>query len=338
MKKILVFAAMAATLTLVSCNQKPGIEIPSNAKQELSINTVALTKGYVEGADFLDTPYDKLHDASAVKADRALNMSAYVTPQSGEAGNYFVAEPFTKNANGETDNLWHHAPKVYWPLGGTLDFLAYSCTKSFPGTAVKWDESNAASKLVLDVPEDFLQDDLLYGAVAGRQTNDGASVAMVFNHTQAWIQFQIKVKEASMENVVKVKDIMIENLYTRGELTITGGATPDAQWNFKKETAIDYPMDDTNAILSPAFIGSTVGYMDMLVPEQAQTKFVMHYTLAGSDNVLEYSYDLAAAQWQKGKKYIYEIVFAPYEITVTPSVTAFVDVNPGATGFPSELQ
>lgn len=348
MKKVFAFAAIAA-LTLASCNQlddKQGVELAQNSEISfVSVNHA--TKGYVEGTDFIDSPYDKLHienqgtaiDTTGSKAARTLQMSAYVTPQSGASANYFVAQPFVRNANGETDNLWHHNPKVYWPIGAQgVDFLAYSSTKPFAGTAVNWNQENAASKCVLYVSEDYLQDDVLYGAVAGRQTNAGAPVAMTFNHTQAWIQFQIKVEDETMENIVKVNDITIKNIYTRGELTLNGGSTPTASWNFTSETAADRKMDDTYEICAPAFINKSVGYMDMLVPAQAQTSFVMHYTLAGQDNVLEYTYDLATAQWEMGKKYIYEITIKPYEIIVDPSVTPFDEVNPGASGFPSVLE
>lgn len=337
MKKLFVFAAMAALL-LSACNEieKPIAELQQDEISLVSANFA--TKGYVEGADFVDTPYDALHP-STPGDPRTMQLSAYLTPQSGASGNYFVAQPFEKNANGETDNLWHHNPKIYWPIGAQgVDFLAYSSTIPFTGTAVKWNQSNAASECILYVSEEYLQDDILFGAVAGRQTNAGAPVAMTFNHAQAWIQFQIKVEDASMENIVKINDITITSLQTRGELTLKGGAAPTASWNFTSETAVDRPMDDTYGILAPAFISSTVGYMDMLVPQQPQTSFVMHYTLAGQDAVLEYTYDLANATWEMGKKYIYEITIKPYEITVQPTVVPFTEVNPGATGFPSTLE
>ncbi len=338
MKKVFVFAAIAA-LVFSACNEIDKPAKLDEQMQELSLVSANFaTKGYVEGADFVDTPYDALHP-STPGAERTMQLSAYLTPQSGASGNYFVAQPFEKNANGETDGLWHHNPKIYWPIGAQgVDFLAYSSTKPFAGTAVKWNQDNAASECILYISEDYLQDDVLYGAVKGRQTNAGAPVAMTFNHTQAWIQFQIKVEDETMENIVKVNDITIKDLQTRGELTLKGGATPSASWNFTSETAVDRAMDDTYAILAPNFIKKDVGYMDMLVPQQPQTKFVMHYTLAGQDSVLEYTYDLANATWEMGKKYIYEITIKPYEITVQPTVVAFDEVNPGQAGFPSTLE
>ena len=348
MKKMLFFAAVMAA-AVVACN-KPSNDNPmlENEQMELALTNV-MTKGYVETAEFIDSPYDKLHGQTPDgKSERALMLSSYLTPQSGAPANYFVGEAFSKNANGESDNLWHHNPKVYWPMGGQLAFLAYSVNIPFKGTAINWDEANAASKLVLDVSEEYLQDDILYSSVAAETipaagSGEGATpkgcVAMLFKHAQAWIQFQIKVGEASMNSIVKLKDITIQDLYTRGELTIVGGADATSSWNFRKETAVDKAMDDTYNVTAAAnYISDAVQYMDMLVPAQKQTKFLMHYTLEGQDTVLEYEYDLATADWQAGKKYIYEITFNPYEITVKPTVTAFDVVNPGATGFPSTLE
>lgn len=340
MKKILFFAAFAAMAMTTACNKMDNPVRVDGPEQEIMLMSVAdVTKGYVEGDTFVDSPYDKLHGQTPDgKTDRTMHLSAYLTPQSGLPSNYFVGEVFSKNANGETDNLWHHNPKVYWPLGGTLNFLAYSSTTPFAGTAVNWDEENAASKLVLNVSEEYLQDDILFGAVNGRTTSNGASVAMTFNHAQAWIQFQIKVGDEDMENIVKVEDIVIKDLYTRGELTLNGGATPSAEWNFRRETAIDKAMDDTYEVLAPNFIPKDYVFMDMLVPEQPQTVFVMHYTLAGQDTVLEYEFPLASANWQMGKKYIYQITINPYEITVTPTVTTFVDTDPGHSTFPQVIE
>ena len=338
MKKVFVFAAALAAFALTACNEvSPKVDEP---QQELAlVNAAQVTKGYVEGATFVDSPYDKLHGQTPDgKTDRAMLLSAYLTPQSGAAGDYFVGQTFSKNANGETDNMWHHNPKVYWPIGGTLDFLAISSTLPFSGTVINWNPDNAAQSVVLTVGDKYLQDDIIYGAVVGRTTNAGAPVTMTFNHTQAWIQFQIKVDDDSMNDIVKINDITLKNIYTRGELTLNGGSTPSAVWDFGRETAIDKAMDDTYQILAPNYISDQVGYMDMLVPAQAQTEFVMHYTLEGQENVLEYSYPLATAQWEKGKKYIYEITIKPYEITVNPLVTDFVVVDPGATGFPSVIE
>ncbi len=354
MKKVFVFAAAAALLLITACNEvsNPAIE----QMDEISVvNAASVTKGYVEGATFVDSPYDKLHGQTPDgKTDRNMYLSAYLTPkgtQSFASANYFVNQLFSKNANGETDNMWHHNPKIYWPLGGQLDFLAFSSTIDFSGTALNWDNGNAASKCVLYVSEDYLQDDILFAYAASQTSNNGTPTAMNFNHTQAWIEFQINVDNDDMKDVVKVEDIIIKDLQTRGELTLTGGATPACSWNFTSETARDRAMDDTYGILAsatgspfindvknPATGTGTWAYMDMLIPaQQPQSSFLVHYTLAGQPAVLEYCYDLPNAYWEAGKKYIYQITFKPYEIIINPDVVPFDTVDPGHSSFPSTI-
>ena len=70
MRKTIIFAAIAA-IALTACNQNV-VPAVAEDQQEISINSIALTKGYVEGVNFTETAFDKLHDASAVQADRKL--------------------------------------------------------------------------------------------------------------------------------------------------------------------------------------------------------------------------------------------------------------------------
>lgn len=339
MKRILILAALAATV-LASCNTK---EIQGEMEdrmnnQELFFSAANyFTKGYVETDAFIDSPFDKLHGQTPDgKTDRTMMMSAYLTPQSGASSNYFVGETFSKNANGETDGKWHHNPKIYWPLGGELSFLAFSSTVPFEGTAIHWNEDNAASKLVLNCSESYLQDDILYagvykrssGASSGANPTGASDVQMIFQHAQAWIQFQLRSEAA---NLVKVNEIILSGINTRGELTInapaSASANATASWNFNYERRQDFVMPDTYGVYNnpdaatPKYLGTAVEYMDVLLPaEQAQSAIIIHYQLEGQDNVLEYTYQLPATMWNKGERYIYAIEFRPYEIIVSPSV------------------
>ena len=340
MKKLFVFAAVAAILaTVASCNKNtPDVKVADAPAlgNELMVNSVALTKGYVTAAEFYDTAIAQLHATEPATTPRQMYLSAYLTPQNGEPGNYFVDEPFAINANGETDGLWHHAPKIYWPLEGAMDFLAYSAQGRLTGTKCVWDEADASKKLILNISEAQSQDDIVYAAAA-RSKNQRESVPMEFKHSQAWIEFQMK---ASAADLVYIKDIVIENIYQKGELTITNTAGVAAHsWNFASYRAgnvvVDnnyelYDEDGTNSL------GTAVEYLDMLIPEQGQTAFVMRYQLAGQDTILEYRFPMTTSTWEAGKKYVYEITITPVEITVTPTVSAFTAGEAG-TGFPSDL-
>lgn len=335
MKKFFFFAAVAAlSLTTVSCNKGVDIE-PLNAKSEISfVNVSSSTKGYVTGAVFYDTAIAELHAAEPVTTPRQMWVSAFLTPQAGEKGNYFVNEAFAINANGETDDKWHHAPKLYWPLDAKLDFLAYSAGSQLEGTKCVWDEANAASKLILNISELQSQDDIVYASNLANETSD-ADVAMEFKHTQAWIEFDLKTG-AEQADLIKVNEISLSNIYMKGEATIVPGGTPELSWNFASYRANDTVVDDNYSVYG-VNLNATSKYLDMLIPAQSQTKINIKYVLAGQDTVLEYEYALPTGTWEAGKKYIYAITFQPQEIIIVPTVSAFTNADMAGAGFPDVL-
>lgn len=342
MKKLFVFAAVAAILaTVASCNKNtPDVKVADAPAfgNELMVNTVTLTKGYVTAAEFYDTAIAQLHADEPTTTPRQMYLSAYLTPQSGEAGNYFVDEIFAINANGEDDDLWHHAPKLYWPLEGAMEFLAYSAQNRLTGTKCVWDEDNASKKLILNISEAQSQDDIVYAA-AKRSSAQRESVPMEFKHSQAWIEFQIK---ASDDDLVYIKDIVIEDIYQKGELTISNTeGVASHSWNFASYRAANVVVDDNYSLYdtngSNALDDEDFKFLDMLIPAQGQTAFVMRYQLAGQDTILEYRFPMTTSTWEAGKKYVYEITITPVEITVTPTVVGFSTADVSGDGFPSEL-
>lgn len=334
MKKYL-FSAVAM-LALVACNKESAPVSFSDGESalvnnEIAVNTAAQkTKGYITGTDFFDTAIAQLHEGTPETTAREMKLSAYLTPQSGDAGNYFVDFTFAKGA----DENWHHTPAVYWPIAGTLDFLAYSSATPFDAKDVVWNEKNASESVVLTVLEDHTQDDIVYASAYGKKSEDGAdAVAMEFQHTQAWLEFQIKVANENMKEKIAIKEIVIEKVYNSGELTIAKGTTgAKAEWSFRREQSKDIVFEDNynlygsseGGVLTNA-LDEEISYMDMLLPEQPKTSFVITYYLAGQDKELQYRYDLSDSNWVMGEKYVYAITFTVNEITVAPTVKEYVN-------------
>ncbi|MCQ2172681.1 MAG: fimbrillin family protein [Bacteroidales bacterium] len=342
MKKTIFFAACVAALSLLvaSCDKdsySTSFAPEQQVENEITLNTSAVTtKGYITGATFYDTAIAQLHAGeggapSDVKVERAMKLSAFLHPQTGNEGNYFVDYTYAKG----TDDKWHHDPKIYWPLGGTLDFLAYSSMTPFNSKDVVWNDKNAAESVVLTVLEDRTQDDIVFCSVSGRASSTGAdAVPMQFKHAQAWLEFQIKVANADMEDKIAIEEIVIENIYDNGELTLeNNNGDAAASWSFRRCQSKDVVFDDSYSIYGSQnddytlenAISSEINYMDMLLPEQAKTSFVIRYVLAGQPNKLEYRYTLSNDNWLQGNKYIYEIQFKVNELTVAPTVKEYVN-------------
>lgn len=282
----------------------------------VSSNDNNATRGYVEEGAFEETYCSNLHAAIKPAAEpREMQMSSYLYPQDGEEGNYFVDETFAKG----DDNLWHADPAVYWPVGGTLDFLAFSLTTESQynkAVAVRWDSDNAASKVILSVPAENTQNDILYASAANVEPKrESAAMALEFKHAQAWLEFQLT---GSPDGVVTLKGIELENAYNAGTLTISNnGGTALAQWDFAGQKAQNIPVDN---IYDVDVLMSGTKYMDMLIPQQPKTAFVLYYTLGTSKKVLSYRFETDQKTWLMGEKYVYNISITSTEITVNPKV------------------
>lgn len=375
MKKTLILASMAA-LALVSCNK---MESPSQAQNEMSFipmagNNDIATRGYSEDNVFYYTPFMNLHTAGVVGDEgtisRDMHISAYQHPQNGSAGNYFVDNIFSQmGSTGVWGNYVNkvHTP-VYWPIGCTLDFLAYSVAEEVKATAttstamenhdhikVVWDANNAASQVVLDVPGESSQDDILFASSSNRLSEKGhQSVAMKFKHAQAWLEFAfygggaenypVSLNPApddgtgtcSEQKAIYVTKIVLDDVYNAGKLTIDNNlGNAIANWDFSAETKKDIVVDDNwDNYGKKTFITNNSGeietplrndvdkcaYFDMLIPEQKKTSFTIYYKLPGIVEEQSYHFTTDQKTWLMGEKYIYTIAISTHEITVTPTV------------------
>lgn len=361
MKKIFVFAAIAA-LCLTACNKQDKAAVASEPQFEIGLVNAAniSTKGYVTGATMEDNLYNALHygdeGMAASHSWRDIRLSAYLTPGAGQtfaSKTYFEDEIWRTDAAGAASSWKHHDGSafvpVYWPMDGQLQFLGISMTEDLSGSAVSWNSTNPANGVTLTIGDKFMQDDVMYADCPARGSDSGAAVPMTFRHTQAWIEFAI---QADVTDIVTLKDIVVENVYTRGDVTVgpvISPATENVIWNFDREATRNLSMPDNYTgdavkqgydkllkVSAPA-AATDIKYFDVLLPKQAKTSFVIYYTLAGQDTVLEFRYDLDGATWNAGSKYVYAITFKPHEIIVNPTVTAFT--AGGVTDFtPTELE
>ena len=321
-----------ALVALVGCSKIEND--PVSEKQEMNFTALnsVVTRGYAEGASFLDTYTPALHFTDADKAKgnqkwRTMQISAYLYPQNGEEGNYFVDKTYAHS--GDATTWWNVNPTsfvhdpIYWPVGGTLDFLAYSLSveeNSVKNVDVVWNDANAASEVTLDVPGENSQNDILFASAYGVKSTSGAQpVPMTFNHAQAWIEF---VMTGTPKDVIKLNRIELEDVYNAGVVTFKnnkGNAT--ATWDFSAESKKNIEVDNEYGV--KALDPTTPGYLDMLIPQQKKTAFVIYYTLGTDTQELSYRFTTDQKTWLMGEKYVYNIHMTTNEITVKPEVTVW---------------
>ena len=301
MKRRLLIPVLFAAAALAGCmdDVQP---VAKDLSSELTFAaSSAQTKGIVTGEDLVD----------ATDGSRTLYISAFLHPQSGREDNYFTNEAFTL-----TDGYWRHDPKIYWPMGGQLDFLAYSAAEPFGtfdgqwGTA-RWGEPDASARLRLAVGPDRTQDDILFGALYHKTVPaGGGALNMVMNHAQAWIEVTFsKSANVPADTEIIVDDVVLSSVYLRGDFDVEnnyGAPERAATWNFRRAWKEDVTVDDINHILGTP-LPDEAASVSMLLPEQEMTTLTVAYTMDGAQKT--WSQELPHAFWNMGKHYVYAITF-----------------------------
>lgn len=292
-KAYVILAAAVLTATL-SCTER--LEGVGALRHELSFVTEtrpAGTRGFVTGSELSDD----------LTGDRTLHVSAYHHAQSGEDGDYFVEKPFGKDGS-----AWRANPSVYWPVGGRLDFLAYSSSVPFVDGDVRWGSVNAAERMRIRVDDTHTQDDILFGGTWNSVSAGGATTSLGMSHSQAWIEVRFRLGTDCSETGI-VRSVKLKDIYTDGILDVENNyGLPVMSWDFRSSSAKDRTVDDTDGVYGTA-LGTSFVSVRMLIPEQRMTSIIVDYSIGDEDKVSEI--ELTHANWIAGRNYVYEYVIGP---------------------------
>ena len=346
MKKHILMGLAIALATLPACHpleQEPLQDIRFLTAQH------AITKSPIDGTTFPDD-YNMI-----VSAYRNLGSHAGA---SDAAGNYFTSVTFTKQSS-------HWAESRYWPLDGSLDFLAYATTGlkdpniGVVPTAVWGDAGgNVAKKVVLSVPDNSaVFDDILYGAV-NNQFHVSGGTPMTLSHAETVVCFAAKANvayDATNNKGVTINSITLDGAYYGGTLTVEnpgaggGSGSLSAGWSSlgsQKDhiaarvyggaacTANDPALTDlhlgtTATTLSQKHFGEAY----VILPPQNAQSFTINYTVhngkAGGtavNDTMQYTYTCSGS-WEAGTKNLYTIEITLNEVVITPTVTDWVAGN-----------
>lgn len=307
-----IWACIPALLLGTACQRNLTIKEPNRAivPQDIVIKSIISTnvRSAVNGVQF-PSGYDML-------------VSAYhnTGANAGEdsPGNYFKGIAFSKG----DDGLWRSAtgPK-YWPLDGTLDFLAVASaglkdeTNGIAPVTASWETDNVASGVDLDFPDNGGKfDDLMYSSLLAQMPVPATTgVPMVFKHADAAVVFTAKANIAydAARNVgITIDGITVDNAKFGGRLRLSnpsaGGGSGDmtASWTSLSEernhTAArvwDASNLGTNAS-EPALSGLHLGKSStsissrpfgegyVILPEQPATTFTVSYTIHNGKDAL----------------------------------------------------
>ena len=325
MKKI--FIALLAVAALASCAKTEDAYVESQNEIKMAPVTSLTTKAEFQGAvDGIQYPTDEM-----------FTVNAYWTNNSVVDKLYLDNKVFKKSGQ-----YWAGRDDVYyWPKNGTLRFAAYSPStvegvQHFPDTdtyVVDYEQTNNTANTV-----DFMVSPITVPYTAHTAAEN---VAVVFEHTLAWITLKVKAANADAVDAFLVHEMIINDVQTKGTLfaNMEDGVKYDEWKNVNSPfpyavVTNDFELTTVPTIVEDADRGTVV------IP-QVPTTLTINYTqrqmtdasgeistpeLTNQTLTIPLELDQEDAVWEPGKHYIYTIVFDLDEIVINPSVADWDDI------------
>lgn len=255
------------------------------------------------------------------------------------------------------EKSWHADQVYYWPKGGSLTFLSYSClsgTVFFPSAITQ----GSFSKVELD-PEKGLsikpfptettcgQDfDLLVADIAKDRRADLNGVPTLFRHKLARISFYVSQEEktgSQTQDKFVLTSLKLTNIYMQGDYS--GGGYDSDSWSNQQSLASDYSIFSSGTANTPITVttdAEQVGPSVNVIPQNllaittgSKTRntpqIIISYTKNGEDqpDITRNLETLGTNYWDKGKEYKYYITFGSGEnpINFSGSIGDWKDEN-----------
>lgn len=231
----------------------------------------------------------------------------------------------------------------YWPKNGNLRFSCYSPASvegvsHYPDTdtfVVDYEQSSNTATTV-----DFMLSPITapYNAHTAAE-----NVAVVFDHTLAWITLKVKAANADAAKAFTIHDLIINDVLTKATLftDMTDGVQYDEWKNANAPAAYEVVKDGDINTTTIARVAENVENGTVVIP-QVPTTLTINFTQneMKEDNGSVATPELTQQtltipleldnekdnKWHPGKHYIYTIVFDLDEIVINPSVSDWEDV------------
>lgn len=300
----MLFIVAAVAITACAKNE----EVYTGTQKEIGL--FAYNQNVTRGAAF---------DGTTFPTERDMNVSALYHNEKSQAVKYFEDVTFTY-----TTDSWKAG--WYYPLNGTIDFMAYSTDADVTAT---WSIDNAINSVelafdtALDGKEDVMYSNLLSNVSCPQNNNQ----KLTFNHALAWLYFNVKAKSQAAADAIEINSITVNGVSLSGKATITAAATSSVAWT-NPSTPADVVVPDFSA--AQLTLDAQAVSNGLLVVPQNQTSFTINYTITNGsgENIVKHTMDytfplIGTDKWSDAKKYIYNINIDLHEITFTADVTDY---------------
>ena len=352
MKKLLI--AVLAIAGLASCTNSDVEYDPVQKQIGLSPITENRTRAmYTEsGANFPDEQFVVWAWYKQLPAGKSIDYWQASTTVAQQ--DYIVEKPFKKSGS-----VWSGANAAYyWPKLGSLLFAGYYPTNAEDKTngGITYDFGRLENVMTINkyTPGDYAttgfvntttpyEEDLMYFKMTEASVNCATTaetdVDVKFQHALAWIKVTLAKAEGTPANAkINVKSVTFTDVKTTGTGTVEDRA--DIAWDVTGSATADIVVwnDAATALTTTP---NTDAKEPVVIPQEMSGNLVIVYTItSGDDSMFEETKtitlnslkDDAATpntieKWEAGKCYTYAIAIGTSEITVAPSVDAWVDVK-----------
>ena len=328
MKKILF--ALFAVAALASCAKTEDAYVESQNEIKMSPVTSYVTKTVKNAIDGVKYPTAEEFGVWAYWDGDATNPNKV----------YLNNKVFTNQGiywAGKNDTY-------YWPKNGNLRFSCYSPAvvpgvSHNPETDVFTVNYTQSSNTVETI--DFMLSPI---TVPYNANTAAENVAVVFEHTLAWITLKVKAANADAAEAFTIHDLIINDVLTNGDLEadMTDGVQFDEWKNTNTKAAYNVVAGKNLSITTLASVAEDVANGTVVLP-QVPTTLTINFTqnaMYEDDGTTESTpklenqtrtiplelNDETDNKWHPGKHYIYTVVFDLDEIIINPSVADWDDV------------
>lgn len=311
MKKILLMAAICAAV-LVGCTNND--ETPEQQELNFSPLSYKSTRAIISGTTYgTDDPTFGVFAYHSAATTNDWNTNGASAPL------YIENAEISYNT---TDKIWKSAIPAYWPLSGSLTFIAYSpkTVNATCPTATKTltvtDFQVAKTDYLTEGTHAGTQADLLYslpsaatGLTANTTTYTGVTggaqgVGIVFHHALSQVLVNVKVADNYANTEFKVKSIKLKGMGDKATFTVTPtfgtSYAETAAWG-ATSTSIEQTIFPMGTSTDPSAVLNTTG---------AQI----------GDNILVMPQTLVASTIENPRQQL-EIEYQMTKTDVTPNVT-----------------
>ena len=237
-----------------------------------------------------------------------------------------------------SNSLWATTEAQYWPLGGSLDFIAYSPASA--GLTIDASDGVTATDYTVQTTAQMTTDLCYASATVADCSNHPDAVPLTFSHALSQIVFRVKAAGYYTTNTTTVTlsmtSLSLSGIYSVGDFAAGAWSNQDSAYTYtlsNSATSLTYDgNNDPNVIDVCAYL-----YLPQTISADARLNvgYTITQTVSGTPYTIEnppVSIPLrnTVTEWQPGKKYIYTInIGLDNLITFTASTVAWEEKSGG---------